>query len=290
MRRRNLRKLLVGLHLRARLALPGRPAARLAILAAAILAAPSAIDAADAARHPLDPLNAVEYRTVFTVLDAAGHAEETTFYPLIQLDEPAKTAVVGWRPGDAAPRRAFVVVMKEDGVFEAVVDLDERRLASWSEVEGVQPGILLSEEWALAQEIVRAHGPWREAISGRGVSDLAGVVPVPLTTGYFGDAREETDRLVKVIAFDGGGGDNYWSRPIEGLVALVSLDRGEVLELIDSGSAPIPEPADYDRDSVGPLRDASSPIILNAVRFVRVEPIGLGGLSPKLECLFFHRH
>lgn len=271
MRRRHLGKLLVGPHVRTRLATPAGRALRgaatgpaaLAALGLALLAGWSGALWAGEPAHPLDPLSAVEYRAVYEALDAAGHAEETTFFPLIQLDEPDKKLVLGWRPGEPAPRRAFVVVMKRDGVFEAVIDLDRRRLASWTAVAGVQPGILLSEEWLLAQEIVRAHAPWREALGRRGIENVFAVVPVPLTVGAFGDPRETTDRLVKVISFDSRGVENYWGRPIEGLVALVSLKTKEVLELADHVVAPIPAgPVDFDRDSLGEPRADPAPITL----------------------------
>ena len=96
MRRRGVGKLLVGLHVRARLS-----RGPIGLLLVLTLAAGSRAEDRPPEPHPLDPLTAVEYRTVFRTLDAAGHAEDTTFYPLIQLAEPDKALVKAWRPGRA---------------------------------------------------------------------------------------------------------------------------------------------------------------------------------------------
>jgi primary-amine oxidase len=212
------------------------------------------IAASENARHPLDPLTAAEYRTVVEVL-GKGYVDENGRFALITLEEPEKSEVLRWKAGAPISRRAFAIVKKGRSTFEAVIDLFRGRVDSWQEIVGVQPGVLLTEEWTAAQEIVRLHPGWQEAVRKRGIDSLEEVVPVPLTAGHFGSPEEETDRLVKVVAFDGRGTDNFWGRPIEGLIAVVSHDQGKVIELIDSGAVPIPKgPVDLDESSVGELR------------------------------------
>ncbi len=234
-------------------------------LALALLAwAPASIAAADGPGHPLDPLSLAEQVAAVRALRASEEWGETSRLALLTLDEPDKEGVLAWKTGDSWRRRAFAIVVSGGRTFEAVIDLAGERLASWTPVEGVQPGILLTEEWRTAQEIVRAHPGWREAIRRRGIAEPEDVVPVPLTAGYFGRPLEATDRLLKVLSFDGRETSNYWGRPIEGLVAVVSLSQGKVVELIDGGEAPIPDgPVDLDPGAAGEPRAPLNAVTLD---------------------------
>jgi primary-amine oxidase len=65
-----------------------------------------------------------------------------------------------------------------------------------------------------------------------------------------------------VPCFDGRNTKNFWARPIEGLTAMVDINRREVLKLIDTGVVPIPQaPADFDPAAVGTLRPAPTPLV-----------------------------
>jgi Cu2+-containing amine oxidase len=116
-------------------------------------------------------------------LHQAGHLnedEETDRYPLIILEEPSKKIVLDWQATDPIPRRALVVVKKGRQTFEAIVDLTDSAkpvVVSWHAIEGVEPGVLLTEEWLTAQEIVRAH-PDHHAKQVIAVTDT-GLVPIP---------------------------------------------------------------------------------------------------------------
>ncbi len=243
---------------------------RLAVLAALLALPPAAADAPPDARksgdHPLDPLTAVELRTVIEVLRGEGHVGDDSLFPLLTLDEPDKARVLARKPGDPAERRAFAIVKNGRRTFEAVVDLAAARTVSWREVPDVQPAMLLTEEWEAAQEVVRAHPGWRQAIGERGIDDLDAVVAVPLVAGDFGDPREHgrrLPRLVRVVSFDSRGVANFWGRPIEGLLAVVDIDEREVVELVDTGAVPIPDgEVDFDPESAGPPRAAPNPIAL----------------------------
>ena len=216
--------------------------------------------AAEHAGHPLDPLTAQEYSSVIAALREENYVDEAGLYPLITLDGPAKAEVLRWKPGEAVPRRAFVIVKKGPQTFEAVVDIPGSRVLSWTEVKGVEPSILLSEEWRLAQMIVRANPAWRAALRRRGIDNLGDVVCIPNTVGYYGIAEEE-GRLVKVVCYESSGASNFWGRPIEGLIAIVDYNKGKVVKVIDTGIVPIPKaPVDFDEDSVGKLREPPNPI------------------------------
>ncbi|HEX6386137.1 MAG TPA: primary-amine oxidase [Anaerolineae bacterium] len=205
--------------------------------------------------HPLDPLTAGEYTTVITALTEENYVDDAALYPLITLEEPLKDEVLRWEPGDPVTRRAFVIVKKGPQTFEAIVDAVGGKVISWRQVEDVQPGLLPSAEWRFVQLIVLGNEAWRAAAAERGIENLQDVVCVPNPVGYFGISQEEGRRLVKAVCYDASGANNYWGRPIEGLIAVVDLDERELVRLIDTGPVPIPEsPADLDEDAVGDLR------------------------------------
>ena len=86
------------------------------------------------------------------MLRAAGYADSGTRFASIDLDEPAKAAVLGSEPAQSVPRRAFVILRRDRVVYEAVVELTSRHVESWTAIPGVQSAIS-SEEWAAAQRI-----------------------------------------------------------------------------------------------------------------------------------------
>ena len=211
--------------------------------------------------HPMDPLATGEYSTVVTALSVEKYAGQAGLYPLITLQEPSKEDVLRWKPGDALPRRAFAIVKKGPETFEAVVDAVEGKVLSWEQVENVQPGLLPSVEWRFVQLIVIGNQEWQAAARERGIQDFGDVVCVPNPVGYYGIAEEEGRRLVKAVCYAPAGSTNFWSRPIEGLIAVVDLDQREIVRLIDTGAVPIPEgPADLGEDSVGALREPPNAI------------------------------
>ena len=217
--------------------------------------------ASEPAKHPLDSLTSEEYSTVVAALQEEDHVDLKSRYSLITLHEPPKDEALEWKPGDPVPRQAFVIVKRARDTFEAVVDITRRKVVSWKQVKGVQPGILLTEEWTAAQRIVARDPEWRAAMRKRGIDNLRHVLCVPLTAGYYGIPEEEAARLVKVVCFQSSGTRNFWGRPIEGLVAVVDYDKRQVVRLIDTGASPVPKaPVDIDEASVGRLRKPPNPI------------------------------
>ena len=232
------------------------------LLASALgLAACSPGYATEVVGHPLDPLTEAEYTAVVSALTDAGHVDGAALYPLITLQEPPKDEVLEWNPGDPVPRLAFAIVKKGPDTFEAVVDVLAGEVLSWEQINDVQPGLLPTVEYALVQTIVRGNQGWQSAARERGVEDFGDVVCVPNPVGYFGIEEEEGRRLVKAVCYTPSGADNYWGRPIEGLIALVDLDARELVSLVDTGAVPIPDaPVDLDEASVGALREAPNAI------------------------------
>ena len=231
-------------------------------LALVLLALGSQRLAAQPATHPLDPLTTEEYAAAVAVLKTANRIDAESRYPLITLHEPVKSGVLRWQAGTPLHREAFVIVKQGRQTFEAVVDLTGAKVASWREVAGVQPGVLL-EEWTAAQALVLAHPEVQAALRLRGFPNVEGVVCLPATVGYYGLAEEEGRRLFKVLCFDSRTTKNFWARPIEGLIVIVDINAREVVKLIDTGVVPIPNtPVDLDEPAVGARRAASAPLVI----------------------------
>ena len=211
--------------------------------------------------HPLDPLTRREISAVVQTLRKGRQVNLSSRFPLITLEEPPKQQVLGWKPGDPVERKAFAIVKRRQRVYEAVVDATQRELLSWKQIEGVQPSVLLTEDGAVARQLVMTHPDWQAAVRSRGITDLGTVICTPLTVGNFGREERARRRLVKVICFNPQGASNYWGRPIEGLVTVVDLDQRVVVEVIDTGAVVSPDsPVDFDPGSVGEPREPLHPI------------------------------
>ena len=118
--------------------------AAVAAIVATLIILGEDVSAADSPRHPLDPLTAAEYFTVVKTLHEENHVDDGSRYPLITLHEPAKQQVLQWQPDQPISRQAFVIVKKGSLTFEAVVDIQKRRVTSWKHIKDVQTSILLA--------------------------------------------------------------------------------------------------------------------------------------------------
>jgi primary-amine oxidase len=205
----------------------------LAALALAVAIARGAV------AHPLDALSAEEIATAVAILQEAGDTDAETRFAQIGLSEPDKEQVLAWHPEQPFARRAFVVARRARTVYEGVVNLGERRVERWQAIPGVQSSILVSE-WQDAQMITTGDPGWQDAMRRRGYEPLqARVFCAPLSAGGSTEPRDRGKRLLKVTCFDTSGTSDVWSRPIEGLVAVVDLDAKRVLRLIDTGAVPV---------------------------------------------------
>jgi Cu2+-containing amine oxidase len=138
--------------------------AALAILVAAPVAN------AQSASHPLDGLTASEIWTAYEVLQASHKVDADTRFPMVQLHEPPKEEVLAWKPGQALRREAFLVVRQGLQTFEAVVDVNGKKLVSWTEMKGVQPNMPDEEEGEMG-EAVKKDPEVQKALKLRNISD-----------------------------------------------------------------------------------------------------------------------
>ena len=189
--------------------------------------------------HPLDPLSASEINTTTAILRAADAVDPGTRYSLIDLDEPAKQEVLVWKPGQPVIRKAFVIARRGRTVYRG------RRQSGRAPRRALGDGATCRKRHSQRRNRERppdnqADSRWRAAMRKRGFDRLDQVFCAPLSAGYRADPSEAERRLVRVVCFAGPVTDiNVWARPIEGLVAVVDLDAGEVVRLVDKGSPPV---------------------------------------------------
>ncbi|HEY6398452.1 MAG TPA: primary-amine oxidase [Solirubrobacteraceae bacterium] len=222
--------------------------------------------------HPLDPLTAEEVAEATAAVRAADEFRSLSDrwrFITIDLREPAKEAIVSWASDQAGerPRREAEVVLldRDDGAtHEVIISLDEAgaaAVASWRRREDVQPMAVVGELME-AEELVKHDEGFRAALARRGVEDFDAIQLDAWPAGNFNYEDEIGLRLARCIAFvRPHPGDNEWAHPVEGLIALVDLNRLEILRIDDHGIVPIPrESGNFDVNAAGTLRDDIAPL------------------------------
>jgi primary-amine oxidase len=204
--------------------------------------------------HPLDPLSAEEIELAAELLFARHPAPDDLLMPLVALAEPAKAELTDHEAGRTARRVAEAVLVdrRKNVLYEARVDLSAERVLNWRERPG-KFSLLLGDEVALAEEIVRADDGWGQALAKRGITDLSRVF---IEVWSPGDLPTEADRAghwLRVLAYLRDGQTSPLGNPIEGVVALVDLGSERVVRLID-------------RDPVVPIPSASADYFHSRVR------------------------
>lgn len=215
------------------------------------------------ARHPLDPLSAQEIRTVVHVLRAAGHVPEGTWVPDVELEEPTRDELAAFAAGAAVERRARVVLVPgpDTELVEAIVSLDAGTVVRATAMPDACSTVLIEESY-VAGKAVRAHPDWQAAMIRRGITDFDSVEIDPWPAGRFGLAWEEGRRLARCSSYlKESATDNFYARPIDGVIAFVDTGRQEVLRVEDYGVEPVPPAGGrYLPDQIGPLRTDLRPL------------------------------
>lgn len=213
---------------------------------------PSATAPAAGDRHPLDPLTAAEIDAAAKLLRAVPQFPGDGLFSTIVLNEPPKSEVLAFKPGATFTRQAFSIVLDRRGnrTYEAVVDLTANNVLSWTEVKGVQAP-LLDGEYDELSKIVKANLEWQAAMRKRGITDFTKVQVDGWAVGQVA-ASQKAGRLMRGVTYLVDGQTNFYGRPIEGVVALVNMGTGQVLEVVDTGVVPTPPPSqELDEKSTG---------------------------------------
>jgi primary-amine oxidase len=190
-------------------------------------------------QHPLDALSTEEYWTVYDVLQAGGHIDQDTHYASVLLHEPAKDAVLSWKPGQPVPRKADVTLMRNGTTIEARVDIAGRRLEFWKEVPGVQAPIFVSEILGFSDTILSDERV-KKALARRGITDLNQVECASVPLGYFAFPEQEGHRIAFADCDILHGVYHSWGRKIAGLTIEVDLGEKKILQVFDDGPVPLP--------------------------------------------------
>jgi primary-amine oxidase len=237
--------------------------------------AAEAHDSPDAARHPLDPLDAAEIAQAAGILRQQRLITPEARFVSVTLNEPPKDQVaftdsVGRRAADAGysappapPREAFVVVLepRQHTTYEAVVSLTSASVLSWRPVPGVYAPVTLGE-YAECERVTRADPRVRSGLERRGITSPSQVLVEPWGIGGFTAPEDAGRRVVWTLLFyREQADDNPYAKPIHGLHAIVELDDMTVVRVEDLGVVPLPPGSGaYAADRVGPLRGDLKPL------------------------------
>ena len=224
--------------------------------------------AAEAARHPLDALTFQEYWTVLDTMKASGKLNSESRFAGINLHEPPKAEVLGWKPGTPFRREALAIVKQGRQTIEAIVDVPGRRIVSWKEIKGVEP-VLIADETEGVTERLKADPQWQAAMRKRGITDFDNVGCDGDSPGYFGTAEEKGRRLQRVKCSERNATGDH---AIGGVIALWDSEEGKLIRMIDTGPVPISKAnAQYDPGTIPP-REVPGPIqMTQAVRGFHLE-------------------
>jgi primary-amine oxidase len=208
-------------------------------------------------KHPLDGLTASEIWTAHEVLQASRKVDADTRFPLVQLHEPPKEDVLAWKPGQSMRREAFLAVRQGVQLFEAVVDVNGKKLVSWTEMKGFQPNMPHEEEGEMG-DAVKEDPEVQKALKLRNITDPWNIVCAGGPEGYFNTAEEQGRRLLRVVCFKEFGAVENWS-PITGLSVLWDNDANKVVRVVDTGAVPLMKAdRNYFASMGSAKRDASS--------------------------------
>ncbi len=216
--------------------------------------------------NPLNPLTAAEIKTTLEVLKASGQFKPGHRFTEMVLKAPPKDQVwahaLEGRPVQA-PRQAAFVILDGRHLIEGTVDLASKKVVQWQPVPGAH-GMVLIDDFATVQAAIEGSADYAKALAQRGINDVKKVVATPLTVGYFDgkDGLKQEQRLLKVVSYLDVGDNNYWAHPIENLVAVVDLEKKQVIKIEDAGVIPVPMKATPYDGSAGKGSAPRKPLLI----------------------------
>jgi primary-amine oxidase len=186
------------------------------------------------AQHPLDSLSAEEFRRTAEILRREGKVADGWRFASIELQEPEKSAVKAWRPGQPVPRKSFAVLLDrtENKTYEAVVDLTGESVVSFEHIPGVQPNFTLDEFYEI-DAAMHKHPDVIAALAERGFTDMDLVLIDTWTYAKALMPERYRDRRLGwcdlwVRATPEG---NPYGHPVSGLKLVVDMNTHELLEI-----------------------------------------------------------
>jgi primary-amine oxidase len=212
--------------------------------------------------HPLDALTPQEYWKAYHVLQDAGKIAEKTQFSSILLQEPAKSTVLAWKPGDPIVRKVDVVLLTEGKSYAAVIDIsgETGKLDSWTELTNDQAPTSATENHGFDEEI-KKDPRIIAALKARNLTDLRQVHCGVIPAGYVGLPEQTPGRRI------GWGGCSYdadalfgWDRDIAGIFFVMDMQAKKITRFEDYGIVPMPPSTSiYDTEG-GPALPGTKPI------------------------------
>jgi primary-amine oxidase len=194
--------------------------------------------------HPLDPLGTDEIRHAAGILRRDRGVGERWRFASIELREPSKAVVRGWRPGDPCERTARVVCWnREDGrAYRAVVSLTSDEVVSWAHEPDGQPNMTLDEVHA-CDAAMRREPRVVEVLARRGITDMDRVLVEVWAYGAHLLPEPYVDRRLgwADVWYRSHEGSNPYANPVTGLHLVVDLNTMELLEVEDTGAIEEPD-------------------------------------------------
>lgn len=241
----------------------------------------AAIIAPKSVNDPLNPLTPEEIDKAREIIVASAHYNQRMVFNEITLREPDKGAVWQWVTGSSAfraktklKREANFVITDRREVFEGIVDLDSGTLTSW--VKNTGGGYSYLGSSAEATKALNEHPAWIASLKKRGITDLSKVIAFGLSLGYYGPGDADPNRrLVKYTAYYDTGDGNFFTHPIENLVATVDIDTNEVVKIEEGAVVPIPmNDHGFDKNDASSTREKAKPIVIMQPKGVNYQITG----------------
>ena len=201
--------------------------------------------------HPLDPLSAAEQESLVKVARAAWKLDHRHLIAMLQLDEPSKEFLDNWKIGDAFIRNARITIWDQEKamVSEGVISTSGE-VKSYKDIPGAKAPVLAIES-NRAIEIARKDQRVIDALKKRGINNTDDVHMETWPIGakipdYIDDGR----RVIWTPMWHKRDKDgNFYAHPINGLHAIVDIDKFEVVGIEDDEQTPIPQTAGPYRES-----------------------------------------
>ncbi|MCE9607293.1 MAG: primary-amine oxidase [Planctomycetia bacterium] len=216
--------------------------------------------------HPLDPLSPTEIGRAVEIVRASYPTPKDLRFVTVTLREPSKQIVREHGPKKAIPREAFLILLDTSigKAMEAIVDLRQEKLVSFDKLpHAVQPPIM-ADEFAECEEAVKRSPEFLAALKKRGIDDVKLVMVDPWSAGIYGtelpeDAGKRLSRALCWVRSEVN--DNGYARPLDGVIAVVDLNKMEVLRIEDYGVVPLPpESGNWAREYLRDVRQDLKPL------------------------------
>ena len=197
------------------------------------------------ATHPLDPLTPDEIVRAVEIVRKSQKLDDAWRFVTVTLAEPAKTVVRNFKAGMPFPRQAFVIAIDRTHgqAYEGIVDLVKGALDRFDALPaGIQPSITL-DEFNECEEAIKRSPEFLAALKKRGAGNVELVMVDPWSAGMYGTElpEEKGKRLSRALCWvRSEASDNGYARPLDGVVAVVDLNKHEVLRIEDYGVVPLP--------------------------------------------------